>query len=174
MKSLKVFILAAVALCLTMGSSAQLRTRTMPGVSVGSTPSFYGVSPNTISTTVTADTLGVSDTIAYVVPVNANYTYVPFLSTGWKKIGSGTATITVLFFQGNTPGNCSSPVLAGSANATYTKTLTYSATSTTPSYIDFNADSAKVSAPYLKIYYRTSATASVQGSINTALVVKHK
>ena len=174
MKRFPVLIIAALALFTSLSSTAQVRTRTMGPVTVGAVPTFYGVVPNTITTTVTADTLGVSDTIAYVLPVSASYAYTPFISVGWKKIGAGTATITALFFQGNTANNCTSPVLAGSANATYTKTLTYSATTTTPSFIDFNADSAKLTAPYMKIYYRTSATASVQGSINTGLTIKHK
>lgn len=163
---LKTISLFAIMAILSTTVSAQLRTKIVLPVNIGNNI-ILGTLPNTITGTGLADTLGVSDTISYIIPVNGTLRYLPFISIGWTKIGSGTATITASFYQGNTSSNCSSTVKAGSANGVYTKTLTYSATTTTPSYIDFLSDSAKVSGKYLKVQYITSSTASVQGSIIT-------
>ena len=159
------FLFAIMALSYAP-SQAQLRTKTVQAVNKGYNI-VLGQVPNVVNAGVLADTLGVSDTIAYVIPVVGPNRYLPFLSIGWAKIGSGTATITAAFYEGNTATNCSNAIKYGSANGTYTKTLTYSASTTTPTFIDFLADSAKVSGQYLRIVYTTSSTASVQGSILT-------
>ena len=153
----------AVGLLTAINSNAQLRTKVVPTVNLGNYTTL-GVYPNTITGIGTADTLAVSDTVAYIIPFNGIYRYTPFLSVGWTKIGSGTATVTAQFYQGNSQYNFT-PIKAGSANSNYTKTFTLS--SSTANFVDFLADSAKVSGRYLKITYTTSSTASVQGSIVT-------
>lgn len=168
MKSLK-FSIFALLLVLTTLTQAQLRTKVVSPIVPGTYLSNYNVFgnyPNTITGLGTADTLAVSDTIAYVVPIQTNYQYLPFLSFGWTKIGAGTATITASFYQGNSQYNFT-PLKAGSANTTYTKTFTLSASGT--NFVDFLADSVKVSGRYLKIQYTTSSTASVSGSVVTVL-----
>ena len=163
MKKIVPFLLVCISLVAV--SSAQLRTTTIAPVFKGNSVAL-GVNPNTITGVGTADTLGVSDTIAYIIPFQGPYKYIPYVSFGWTKIGSGTATLVASFYQGNTPYNFS-PVKAGSSNATYTKTYTLSASGT--NFIDFLADSAKVSGRYLKVQFMTSSTASVQGSVNTVV-----
>jgi len=163
----KILFLIVIAFSF-FAASAQTRSRVLSPLTVGNNI-ILGTAGNTISGTGTADTLAVTDSIAYILPINAPLAqfYLPYLSIGWTKIGSGTATVTANFFQGNTSSNVLDPVKAGSANNTYTKTLTFSATTTTPSYINFLNDSAKISGRYLKIQFITSSTASVQGSIAT-------
>lgn len=165
---LKTISLFAIMAILSTTVNAQLRTVTTGPVNRGNNI-IVGSFPNTITGKGTADTLGVSDTIAYVIPVSGSYKYLPFLSIAWTKIGSGTATITAAFYEGNTPTGCTNQIKAGSANSAYTKTLTYSASTgiSTPTFIDFLSDSAKVSGQYLRVVYTTSSTASVQGSILT-------
>lgn len=163
MKRLKSFLLFALIALICTCANAQLRTKIVSPISIGSY-GVFGTFPNTITGLGSADTLAVSDTVAYIVPITGQNRYLPFLSFGWTKIGSGTATLTATFYEGNSTNNFKQ-LLSGSANAAYTKSFTLSASST--QFVDFLADSVKVSGRYLKIQYLTSNTASVQGSIVT-------
>lgn len=161
----KIFYLLAFSVCLITASQsqAQLRTKVVSTVNLGNYTTL-GVYPNTITGIGSADTLAVSDTVAYIIPFNGIYRYTPFLSFGWTKIGAGTATIVATFYQGNSQYNFTA-VKAGSANTAYSKSFSLSSSAT--NFVDFLADSAKISGRYLKIVYTTSSTASVQGSIVT-------
>ena len=162
----KILALLLISATFSVAVNAQLRTNSnIAPVQRGSSVTL-GSLPYTVYGIDTADTLAVSDTIAYVIPFTGSYQYIPFVSFGWTKIGSGTATVTASFYQGNTPYNFVS-VKAGSANSVYTKTFTLSASGT--NFIDFLADSAKVSGRYLKVQFMTSSTASVSGSVNTVV-----
>lgn len=143
---------------------AQTRSRVMPSFPGGSY-SVFGTTGYNVSATGTTDTIAVTDSIAYIYPITGGREYSPFISFTWTKIGAGTATLAAKFFEGNqgsTTGNFTA-VLAGSANAAYTKSYTLSATGT--NYISFMNDSAKISGRYLKIQFYTTSTANVSGSI---------
>ena len=110
------------------------------------------------------DSLMVSDTAQYVIPVTHVNTVLPFLSTYWSKIGSGTATVTVNFYQSNDPtASTFITVKKGKALAAYTKTLTYSASGWNA--ISFAQDTAKFEGRYLMVEFITSSTASVRGKL---------
>lgn len=171
MKSfIKILFAFALLLTTTVTVHAQLRQRVMPAIAKGNSI-VLGTTGFTVSNTGIADTLAVSDTLDYRIPFTGPNSYLPFISYGWTKIGSGTATVVVNFYEGNTPYNFTT-VKAGVANAAYTKTLTLSASTT--GFIDFLADSAKISGKYLKITETTSSTASVQGSIITNVNTSYK
>lgn len=165
MKKLLTIIAIFASLAISVSANAQLRSKVVPALNGGNSITL-GTIGTTISGTGVSDTLAVSDTIAYIVPINSIYRYTPFLSFGWNKIGSGTATVTATFYQGNSPYNFTQ-CKAGSANNLYSKSFTLSASGT--NFVDFLADSVKVSGKYLKIQYMTSGTASVQGSVVSVL-----
>lgn len=161
---IKVFLFAIIILAGFSALKAQTRSRVMPSVTAGYS-TVFGTTGYTVSGSGTADTLAVSDSIGYIYPVSATNRWLPFLSFAWTKIGAGTATLAAKFYQGNTSTNCVSPIYAGSANTAYAKSYTLSASTTTPQFVDFYADSAKITGKYIKVLFYTSNTASVQGSI---------
>lgn len=112
------------------------------------------------------DTLAVSDTIAYIIPLDHTNNMNLYHTFKWTKIGAGTATMDVQAFQSNN-GTDWFAVKKGVLQTAYTKTFTLSATGA--GEIDFNADTALISGRYLKVQYKTSSTASVQGSIATRI-----
>ena len=162
MKNLKnkvaIFFLIAISLSVTFSANAQLRKKTTAPLPQGQFIDL-GVSPK--------DTLAVSDTIAYIIPMDHTNTINLYQTFYWTKIGSGTATMDAKFFQSNN-GTDWVAVKQGVAQSAYSKTFTLSA-SGGANEIDFRADTALVSGRYLKIQYKTSSTASVQGSIATRL-----
>lgn len=141
---------------LAVSSTAQTRTSTTPVVNQGSYLDFGGVNLTP------SDSLQVSDSLAYIIPINHTNKVVPYLSWYWNKIGSGTASITLNFFQGNDPTNFYA-LKAGVNQTTYTKSYTLSAN--TWSEVSFNRDSVVVDGRYLKVQLITSSTASVKGKI---------
>ena len=142
-------------------SSAQLRTTITPAINQGTYTDLGGVYPGGPS-----DSLQVSDSIAYIVPILHLNKVWPYINFQWNKIGSGTATVTLSFLQGNDPTNLFA-IKAGVAQATYTKSYTISASG--PQEIDFARDTAYFNARYLKIYFITSSTASVKVKIAVRL-----
>ena len=110
------------------------------------------------------DSLLVSDTIKYIVPITHTNSIQPFLTTYWKKILSGTATVTLSFFQANDPlpANFVS-IKKGKKLVDYTKTLTLSATGWTD--VSFAQDTALFEGRYMMIQFISSSTASVKGKI---------
>lgn len=141
-------------------TEAQTRTKITANINQGEYIDFGGTNM------VPFDSLQVTDSLAYIIPI----THLNVLSAlqvfRWKKVGAGTATVTVNFFQGNDPSSFFA-VTKGSAQTTYTKSFTLSAD--TDSQINFLTDSANISGRYLKVQFITSATASVKGYIANRL-----
>jgi len=111
------------------------------------------------------DSIKVSDTLEYVIPVTHTSIIYPYTSFRWYKVGAGTATLSVEFYQANDKTLSWLPVqyITSGALADYTKTLTISASG----YYDwsFMSDSARFEGRYLKIVLRTTSTATVHGKI---------
>jgi hypothetical protein len=170
MKKLILFLSFALV---AASSFAQLRTKTLPSQSQGATWDFPGsFFPSATSPTPglsISDTLQVSDTVAYIVPINHTNDVDFFDQVYWNKIGSGTATITVTFYQSNDPYNFAtgSQLTSGVAKTSYSKTI--SGTSSLWTYISFKQDSVNFVGRYLKVQYMTSSTASVGGKIFSRL-----
>lgn len=161
MKKIVTFLLIAAFGLLTVKTQAQARSFIVPAVNQGTYTDLGGIYP-----TITQDSLQVSDSIAYIVPVLHTGKVIPYLNWQWTKIGAGTATVTLSFLQGNDPTNLF-PIKAGVGQTTYTKTYTLSAT--TPEEVDFARDTAQFNGRYLKIYFITSNTASVKGKLAVRL-----
>lgn len=164
MKNFRRFLcfIAVIASCAIM-LPAHAQTRAVNGVvNEGNTLQIGGYN------LIPSDSLQVTDSIAYLISVIHQHQVDPYLTWEWQKIGSGTASITLNFFQSNDNVNWF-PVPVGVAHASYSKTYTLSAT--TFSQIDFAADSARYSGKYLKLQYFTSSTASVKGKLYGVLKV---
>lgn len=106
------------------------------------------------------DSLAVTDTATYIIPVTHLNDITNYMVFDWLKIGSGTATLGINFYQGNDPVNFFN-IKAGKANTNYVKTLTLSASGLTE--ISFARDTAVFNGRYLKIQMITTSTASVKG-----------
>ena len=131
---------------------------TVKNVNQGEFVDFGGSNLNPV------DSLQVTDTAQYIIPVTHQNGVNPFLATYWKKVGSGTATLTLNFYQSNdpTPANFVT-IKKGKALGAYTKTLTYSASGW--QQISFAQDTAAFEGRYLKVEFITSSTASVNGKL---------
>lgn len=149
---------------------AQLRTTYRPSQVQGTYWDFPGnFFPSATATTPPSsisDTLQVSDTVAYILPVNHLNDVDFYQQFYWSKSGSGTATLVVAFLQSNDPYNFVA-VPKGGAGSAYTKSYTLSASGW--NYISFKADTASFTGRYLKITYTTSNTASVGGKVFTRI-----
>jgi hypothetical protein len=154
---MKKFALIALSVCLAVATvNAQTRTKITGNVTQGQYLDFGGVN------LVPSDSLQVTDSLAYIIPIDHTNEVLGYLTFLWNKIGAGTATLAVNFFQGNDPANFL-PVKAGVAQTNYTKSFTLSATAWNE--ISFQRDTALISGRYLKVQFITSATASVKGKI---------
>ena len=160
MKKFIFFVLASLAF---ISVDAQTRTRTTANITQGDYIDLGTYYTN-------GDTLQVTDTVAYIIPITQTNDLFPYFNVYWNKSGSGTATVTVTFYQSNSPDNSTNfkPVVAGVAQSTYTKTLTLSA-SGWANDISFARDTARFEGRYLKVQYVTSNTASVGGKIFTRM-----
>lgn len=154
---LKFFLITVLTISFLGHTNAQTRISTTISVNQGTFLDFGGSYP-----LAPADSLQVSDSIAYIVPVLHTNRVAPYINWYWNKIGSGTATITLSFLQGNDPTQLF-PVKAGVAQTTYTKSYTLSASGAQE--VDFGRDTARFEGRYLKIYFITSNTASVKGKL---------
>lgn len=166
MKLKSLFCLIAVIAILTIPAipaQAQIRDTVKQSINMGYFIDLYGVIGQTAIPTIGGAPLVVSDTVASIIPISGLNQIDALLSWYWQKVGSGSATITVAFFQGNDQFNFNA-LTAGVANATYTKTFSALAASGWH-YIDFRADSVKFSGRYLKVSFTTSSTASVNGNV---------
>jgi hypothetical protein len=141
-------LLFIFSLLLSVASFAQTRTYTANNIQQGQ------------FVTLGSDSLQVSDSIAYIVPVTHLNVNDVFHSFYWTKVGSGTATLAVNYFQSNDNVNYFA-VTKGSAQSAYTKSFTISASGA--NYVSFAQDSAVLTGRYLKIQLITSNTASVKG-----------
>jgi hypothetical protein len=166
MKNLKLFVAFAFSLAvflLPATSHAQTRTVSTQTVNQGTFIDLGGIYPSG-GTVTPIDSLQVSDSIAYLIPMSHTIKVLPYITWYWNKIGAGTATVTETFLQSNDGTNWFA-VLKGQAQSAYSKTWTLSAN--TWNEIDFARDTALFAGRYLKVYYITSATASVKGKIFT-------
>lgn len=156
-KSLAFLLMAfALSFIIPQHSDAQTRKVTTSTVLQGNTVDFGGTYGNP------SDSLQVSDSIAYFVPVSHLNDVSPYITWYWSNIGSGTATITETFLQSNDNINWFA-VKAGVAQTAYSKTWTLSASGWNE--ISFQRDTAGFYGRYLKVYFITSATASVKGKL---------
>jgi hypothetical protein len=161
MKNLfKINMVGLLALCFTL----------LAFTSYAQHPTTYPIYPNVNqgeyidiggNNMVPRDSLAVTDTATYIIPITHTNDITHYLIFDWQKIGSGTATLGINFYQGNDPTNLNFHVLAGKANANYVKTLTLSASGLTE--ISFARDTAVFNGRYLKIQMITTSTASVKG-----------
>lgn len=169
----KFLFLLFAAVSLTTVSNAQLRTYIKSAIPQGQyidCPGlFYPTSAASVPPSASSDTLQVSDTLAYVFPITHANDVDCFLQWYWNKSGSGTAGITLTFYQSNDPYNFAtgSQLTAGVNKTSYSKT--YSLTSSGWSYVSFKQDSVNFVGRYLKVQYLTSNTASVGGKVFSRL-----
>jgi hypothetical protein len=156
----KIVYLLIASLTLFTAVDAQTRTKTTANVTQGQYLDFGGINM------VPSDSLQVTDSIAYIIPITHENDINAYQIFKWKKSGAGTATVTVNYFQGNDPTNLFA-VPKGVAQTAYTKTFTLS----TDSVVQINPtlDTAIISGRYLKIQFFTSSTASVKGYIANRL-----
>jgi len=163
MKNFRLFcsFLAVATLAIGMTASAQTRTKNVSTVNQGYTVEFGGAGY------VPSDSLQVSDSIGYFIPVNHTNSVDPFIQFAWTKIGAGTATLGVNFYQ-SSDNITYLPVLKGAAQSAYTKSYTLSAT-TPATQISFLNDTARFEGRYMKIIFFTTSTASVKGKIDVLL-----
>jgi hypothetical protein len=160
MKKFICLLLASMAL-LSTSLHAQTRTKTTASVNQGQYIDFGGLNM------VPSDSLAVTDSLAYIIPITHLNDINAYQIFRWKKSGAGTATVTVNYFQGNDPTYLTFPVPKGVALSAYTKSFTLSTDSTVQ--INLTADTALISGRYLKVQFITSATASVKGYIANRL-----
>jgi hypothetical protein len=160
MKKFIYLLIASLALISTI--DAQTRTRTTANIEQGQYIDIGG-------TVTTGDTLQVTDTVAYIIPITHTNDIFPYFNLSWLKSGAGTATVTMSFWQSNDPTNGANfkPVVAGVAQTTYTKTFTLSSSGWNE--VSFARDTARFEGRYLKVQYHTSATASVGGKMFTRM-----
>lgn len=157
MKKLLVLLFLVAFAFASFAQQSTLRP-TVKNVQQGQYVDFGGVN------LVAVDSLLVSDTAQYVIPVTHTNTVAPFLSTYWSKILSGTATVTVNFYQSNSPtASTFVTVKKGKALGAYIKTLTYAASGW--NQISFEQDSAAFEGRYLKVEFITSSTSTVKGKL---------
>ena len=150
-------IASIVALCMSFNTQAQGRIHTVPTIQQGQFADLGGT-PQTPT-----DSLGVSDTTVYIIPITHTNLPFPYMSWQWTKVGAGTATIALTFTQSDDNVNYF-PVLKGVGQSSYVKN--YSLSATTASEVEFWRDTAVVSARYLKATWITTSTASVKGKLH--------
>lgn len=163
----KIFLLSMLASLFALSAFPQAGTRlkTTSSVNQGNFIDFGGTN------LVGVDSLQVTDTIRYIIPISHLNEITPYYTWTWTKIGSGTASITQNFYTSNDGVNFF-PVLKGVAQSAYTKSYTLSATGANE--VDFARDTARVNGRYLQIQFITSSTASVKGKIFNRLKVNIK
>lgn len=148
--------LLAIAMISVTSLSAQTRTKTVPGINVGQWAELGGLPASP------SDSLQVTDTISYIVPITHTNVLYPYASFVWTKIGAGTAAVTALFYQSN--DNITwFPLLKGVAQSAYTKSYSLSASATNE--IDFKRDTVPIGAKYFRVTLRTDATTTVKGKL---------
>lgn len=157
MKRLLQLLLITISILTTTATHSQLRTSTVRNIQQGE---FIDLQAG-----INGDTLQVSDTVAYIIPISHTSRCLPYFTWDWTKSGSGTASITMSFYQQNDPSKTWLPLKAGVAQTTYTKSFTLSATGTNE--VSFARDTALFEGRYLKVQYVTSNTASVGGKVTT-------
>lgn len=160
----KIIIFSVLSLCFVL-FFAGVHDRTRPLASA----SVFGAS-NDQSYLLTGgnagDTIVVSDTMQIPISVTHSAVLKPFCQFYFDKIGSGTATTTVTFWQSN-DGVAYKQILKGVNQSAYSKTLTSSADTT--HYINFMADTAYLDGRFFKIRLINSNTANVKFKITSRI-----
>lgn len=159
---MKKFLVLSFLATLALTAGAQVRTKLISTIQQGTTLTYPGSTTLAIPPSSAMDTLQVSDTVAYIIPVSHLNDVGAYHQWYWAKSGSGTAAIQLAFFQ-SLDGLNYTPVTKGAAASAYTKTYSLSASGW--SYVDFKADSASFQGRYLKVWYKTDGTASVGGKV---------
>lgn len=168
-KILLIGLFAFVGLISSNGASAQLRDTLINPIGGPVVPGQYidlfgyQVGSGTSIITVPVDSLQTSDTLVNVIPFNRTGACWPYLTWYWDKVGSGTATLTISFQQGNDPTNVGFVVRKGVLDSVYSRTYTLSASGW--NVIDFKQDTANFSGRYLYIRLQTTSTANVGGKV---------
>jgi hypothetical protein len=161
-KLLSIFILLSIFSFVSFSQGYGLRAKgyqTIRNINQGEYIQFAG---NAV------DSLCVSDSAFYIFPVTHINQIAPYMQLYWNKRLSGTATITISFYQANNlPTTLTSSewvtVKQKYTNAAFTKALTCSATGWQVFWD--KADSAILEGRYLKIQMVTSSTSTVSGKI---------
>ena len=157
MKKFFHLLLISLSLLTAITTTAQTRTTTVRNIQQGE---FID-----LQTAANGDTLQVTDTVAYILPITHSNKVLPYITWNWNKSGSGTASITMSFYQQNDLTKTWLPIKAGVAQSTYTKSFTLSATG--DNEVSFARDTALFEGRYLKVQYVTSNTSSVGGKVTT-------
>lgn len=148
------------AICVSaITSNAQTHPTTYPilqNVNQGQFIDFGGIN------LVPRDSLLVTDTATYIIPMTHINDINHYMVFNWQKIGSGTATLTMNFYQSNDPLSANKfQIKKGAANSNYSKSYTLAASAINE--ISFARDTAKFEGRYLWVQMITSSTASVKG-----------
>lgn len=169
MKKFLLIAFSALAFLIGNQAKAQLRDTITAGIQQGQFIDLFGYQTGSGFNVVTnpVDSMQVSDTLVNIIPITHLNAIDPYLTWYWQKVGSGTATLTVSFFTGNDPTNCTFPVRKGVLDSAYTRTFTLSTSQWND--IDFARDTARCSGRYLKIQLMTTNTASVGGKVYARL-----
>lgn len=156
---LSLILLLVVMITAVPKSEAQTRTSTLFNIQQGQFIDFGGV----YYPSAPSDSLQVTDSLGYIIPItHTNEIAGIYHNWFWKNYGSGTATVTVNYFQSNDGVNFF-PVKAGVAQNNYSKTFTLSAN--TYNETSFARDTARFDGLYLKVQMYTSGTANVGGKV---------
>lgn len=158
----KSLVLLAFSLALAVTSFAQTRIVNTGVLPQGQFLDFGGQFPAGALLPTASDSLQVTDSLAYIIPLSHTNKISGYMSWYWNKIGAGTATIALTFLQGNSAYDLQ-PLKAGVAQTTYTKSYTLSASGFNE--VNFARDSVRIDGRYLKVYFITTSTASVKGKL---------
>lgn len=161
-------ILALILAIFITVAHAQTHPKTYPittNVNQGTFLDFGGINM------IPRDSLLVTDTARYIIPITHTNDLSNYLAFNWLKIGAGTATLKINFYQGNDPVNFFT-VKAGKTQAAYVKNYTLAASALNE--ISFIRDTAFFEGRYLKVELITSSTASVKGKYAFRIKTNYK
>jgi len=169
MKNLfKALLFSAAIMAVSLCSHAQTHPKTYPILGNVNQGQFLDFAGNNF---VPSDSLTVTDTARYIIPITHTNELQNYLAFNWLKIGAGTATLKINFYQGNDPNNFFT-VKAGKLQAAYVKNYTLAASGVNE--ISFLRDTASFEGRYLKVELITSSTASVKGKYAFRLKTNYK
>lgn len=149
-------------MALATSAQAQLRITTRTPIQQGTYLDYPGSWATAVPAAAQCDTMQVSDTVAYILPINHTNDVDIAHEFYWTKFGSGTATVTLTFWQGQTPWYFTQ-CTAGVAKTAYSKA--YTITASGDNYVSFKTDSVNFTGRYMKVQYMTTATASVGAKV---------
>jgi len=97
-----------------LASFAQGRTYTLAPTTQGTAVSTKNGYPTNVG-----DSIGISDTLTYILPITHANTLAIGGQLNWTKVGAGTATVTAKYFQSEDNVTYTA-LVKGVANSTYT------------------------------------------------------